>query len=530
MSDNISDKGSDEHMYSYNKDPNNENKFQSGAIRRSLGENDIDIHEPVPELASRPSIVHIEETPPFYCLIFLVFGVIEIVFTTLFGFYYTWDDNTNHPEITDKLAREKAKSEIKNKYQYFQDMLVVILLGFGFLRSSPKHHLWSSIILTLIGGAVSFQIASIFLIGWNSIIEREWIGGKYNFEHFLDALYLTACYIISFGAFFGKLTFPQYYIISLIETIFSTLNYIIIRYSLKLIDIGGTLTVHLFAAIFGGTFSMVSYCNKNEIERISTSIHLGSDHNSILFSLFGSLIIIPYWPSFNTALVDGNQKYRGIINTYFSIGGSIIGIFFMSHLLNRRKFKIEDLIYASFPGAIVIAGCCHIIKEFYLCILFGILAAIFTTLMIFLFYEKCQIQNRGYHDTSQILFYHGLPAILGGIISIIFTANLDNWKDDNEMINFDYNKFIGSFQNVTEFNEINHFGRKAGEMLGAIFITIIIAGIGGLLSGFSNKFCRCNIVKRYFNDSEFFHVDRTEPFPWKDEEVQFKFQEKMHQK
>ena len=90
--------------------------------------------------------------------------------------------------------------------------------------------------------------------------------------------------------------------------------------------------------------------------------------------------------------------------------------------------------------------------------------------------------------------------------------------------------FIGSFQNVTEFNEINHFGRKAGEMLGAIFITIIIAGIGGLLSGFSNKFCRCNIVKRYFNDSEFFHVDRTEPFPWKDEEVQFKFQEKMHQK
>ena len=77
-----------------------------------------------------------------------------------------------------------------------------------------------------------------------------------------------------------------------------------------------TTSVHLFAAIFGGTFSMVSYCNKNEIERISTSIHLGSDHNSILFSLFGSLIIIPYWPSFNTALVDGNQKYRGIINTY----------------------------------------------------------------------------------------------------------------------------------------------------------------------------------------------------------------------
>ena len=164
----------------------------------------------------------------------------------------------------------------------------------------------------------------------------------------------------------------KYFVVIIIHTIFSALNYILVRQELKVIDVGGTLNVHLFGAIFGSVFSMISYCNKNEIERIKTSLHIGSDHNSNLFALFGSLMIIPLWPSFNTALINGNQKYRGIINTYFSVGGSIITYFLMSAALNNKKFKIEDIIYASFPGAIIIGGCCHLIKEFYLCILFGI--------------------------------------------------------------------------------------------------------------------------------------------------------------
>ena len=66
------------------------------------------------------------------------------------------------------------------------------------------------------------------------------------------------------------------------------------------------------------------------------------------------------------------------------------------------------------------------------------------------------------------------------------------------------------------------FSYRAGIQFACIFITILIAGAGGLIAGFSIKFCNCKIAIRYFNDSEFFDVSESEsePFPWEDEQVQ----------
>ena len=528
MSNNLNEQESEQvsdKIYSYNDDHKNANNLEYDAFRRSMGGveeprkiEEIDTNKP-PELASRASIVHIEQSPPYVWVLFLIFGIIQLFFIMLFGFYYYWDKNANHP-IQIEL-NEQSKKELKNNYRDFQDITIIVFLGFGFLRAFLKHHSWSSILFTFLSGIVTFEFALICLITWHAIIQKEWYDGYYNFVHFFDAIYIATNYIISFGSYFGKLSFPQYSVIIIIETIFSSLNYILIRQKLKVIDIGGTLTVHLFGAVFGCLFTIISFCNKNEIERINTSIHLGSDHNSNLFALFGSLVIIPLWPSFNTALVYGNQKYRGIINTYFSIGGSVIGYFLMSPVFNNKMFKIEDLIYASFPGAIVIGGCCHLIKEFYLCILFGISASVFTSLMIFVFYEKIRINERGYHDTSKVLFYHGVPAIFGGIISAIFTGNLNNWEKD--VLEFDYKKFIGTIFSPPNYGGETNIKGKGAVTFAAIFLTLIIAGLSGLCVGFAIKYCNCNIILRYFNDSEFFDVRGNEPLPWIDEPIEVKF-------
>ena len=339
MSRNLDEKDSEQisdKIYSYNEGPKNPNNLEYDAFRRSMGgveespqkkEIDIDIQQPQPKFSSQTSIVHIDQSPPYIWVLFIVFGIIQIIFIIVFGFYYNWDENLNAPWLKDNDINSKARKEIKNKYRSFQDMTIIILLGFGFLRSSLKHHLWSSITLTFIGAVLSFEFGLLFLITWSSLLQREWIVGLYNFNALFDGLYIAASYVISSGAFIGKLSFSQYFVVMLVESFFASLNYLLVRQSLNVIDIGGTLNVHLFGAVFGSIFSMISFCNKNEMERINTSIHLGSDHNSNLFALFGSLMIIPLWPSFNTALVDVNLKYRGIINTYFSVGGSIIAFF-----------------------------------------------------------------------------------------------------------------------------------------------------------------------------------------------------------
>ena len=82
--------------------------------------------------------------------------------------------------------------------------------------------------------------------------------------------------------------------------------------------------------------------------------------------------------------------------------------------------------------------------------------------------------------------------------------------------------FSDDINNISLENKTNIQG-KAAVLFGAIFLTIVIAGLSGLCVGLCVKFCNCNIAWRYFNDSEFFDVDENEPFPWIDERVELKF-------
>lgn len=131
----------------------------------------------------------------------------------------------------------------------------MIYLGFSFLRSFLKHYSWSSITLTLMGGVLFFEFALFFLICFGGLFQKDWHDGEFNFEYLLDASYCSETFIISLGAILGKLSLAQYFVMVLVDSILSTLNYILLRQSIKIIDIAGALTVHLFDAIFGGVFS-----------------------------------------------------------------------------------------------------------------------------------------------------------------------------------------------------------------------------------------------------------------------------------
>ena len=523
---NISNQGGNQsqNMYSYNQDQQNSQEIETGAIRRSLGDKNPNAIPNFPpqnisynnnhgQVNENSIVINIDQSPPLYWMFFLIVGIIQIIIIVLLANYYDWDDY-NKPSAINDINNSIAKSSIQKKYRVFQDINIMIFLGFGFLRAFLKHHTWSSIALTFIGGVLSFEFGLFALICWSSIVRKDWYQGIFNFQHLLDANFCAAATVISMGALFGKLSIAQYFVMIISETVFSTLNYVLLRQQLEIIDIGGALTVHLFGAIFGSIFTLVSFVPSQERERIRISPHLGMNYNSNIFGLFGTLIICCYWPSFNTALIDGNQKYRGIINTYLSIGGSIIGTYLISPIFNDGKLKIEDILNASFSGGIIISGCCNIIKEFWSCIIFGILAGGVSSFLYNILNKR--LINKGYHDTSGILYYIGIPAFLGGIISTIFVGNLTNWNINKKEVRI-FNGGILDYNNLHYDMEID---KRAGIQFAAIFITILIAAASGLVTGFSIKFCNCNIAIRYFNDSEFFDVTENEPFPWEDEKVQ----------
>ena len=444
-------------MYSYQE----EQKVpvvETGAIRRSLGEgnpnaisdyqlNNINNSSISQERVNNQNsmVIQVNQNLPLYWMFFLIFGIIQIIIIILIANYYNWDVSNNPKNSEFDLI---SGLEIDIKYKLFQDINIIIFLGFGFLRSFLKHHSWTSIALTFIGGVLSFEFGLFILICWGGIFKQKWSSGLFNFEHFLDSNYCSAAIVISLGAVLGKISLSQYIFMILFETIFSTFNYVLLRQKLRIIDVGGALTIHLFGSIFGAIFSLISFGSKNERERIKKSIHFGSNYNSNIFALFGTLILITYWPSFNTSLIKYEEyKFRGIINTYLAILGSIVGTFCISPICNLGKIKIKDILNSSFSGAIIVAGCCHIIENLWVSILLGVICGGLTTYLCNIIADR--LKRKGFHDTTDTIYYHGIPGFFGGIITTIFVGNNKEIKESLKNKE-DLYQYIGTIMNYNE--------------------------------------------------------------------------------
>ena len=51
----------------------------------------------------------------------------------------------------------------------------------------------------------------------------------------------------------------------------------------------------------------------------------------------GTLFLWLYWPSFNSALASGNAQNRAIINTYYSMTGSVVSTFIFSSVFDSHR-------------------------------------------------------------------------------------------------------------------------------------------------------------------------------------------------
>ena len=557
-----SHEGPSGNMYTYQEDKKS-NIIESNALRRSLGGNNpnlnpnYNIPENVPlragqDLSPDTVTIHIDQSPPLYWMFFIVFMIIQIIILLFIGFYYQWDDDYTSPKsintnstnnltlLTDFLYNDtNTYGHIKYKYKLFQEVNIMIFFGFGFLRAFLKHYSWTAVALTLIAGILSIEFGLFTLICWSAIFDVDWHYGKFNFHHLLDANMCAGAVIISLGTILGKISMPQYLILILTETITVTLNYTLLRQVLKIIDVGGTLTMHLYGALFGGIFSFITFFSKNEQKRIRESRHLGSTYYSNIFAIIGNLILISYFPAFNTSLINDDlyrtidkgkikPKFEGMINTYFALIGSIIGTFCTSPFLNNGKLVLQDILNSSFSGGIAVGGCCHLINHYWVSIIFGLFTGGATTFLSNFCSKKLNLDV--YHDTANVIYYHGIPGLIGGIFTTIFVGNMPKIvKNDNRKKKYVY-QYIGTFLNYYNNNSSGYndtdknFGSYAGVHFSAIFITIAVALACGFLAGFSIKFCNCNIALRYFNDSEFFDVNDTEPFPWKDENIKLELE------
>lgn len=202
------------------------------------------------------------------------------------------------------------------------------------------------------------------------------------------------------------------------EVFFYCCNEAILIDIFKVFDIGGSMVIHTFGAFFGVSVAMF-YQTKDAIED-KFGIGVGN-YLSDLVSMIGTIFLFCFWPSFNAALGNGASMHRAIINTYLSISSSVIGSIIVAKATHEGKLEMEIVLNASLAGGVAIGSAADIIVMPFGAMLTGFVTGIISSLG-FAFLSKYLQRKISLHDTCGVLNLHGMPGLIGGIISAIVAS------------------------------------------------------------------------------------------------------------
>ncbi|NWU16656.1 RHAG protein, partial [Cephalopterus ornatus] len=296
----------------------------------------------------------------------------------------------------------------------FQDVHVMIFVGFGFLMTFLKKYGFSSVGINMLIAAFGLQ--------WGTLMQGFWHmhEGKIqvDFRSMINADFSTATALISFGAVLGKTNPIQMLILTILEITIFACNEHLVTEVLQATDVGASMTIHAFGAYFGLAVTLVLYRPglKNKHENDESTYH------SDMFAMIGTLFLWLFWPSFNSAIALQGDMTTAIINTYYSLAACTIVTFALSSLVDKRgKFSMVLIQNATLAGGVAVGTCADLNIHPFGAMCIGILAGIVSVLG-FHFLSPLLESKLNIQDTCGVHNLHGLPGILGGLAGIIVTA------------------------------------------------------------------------------------------------------------
>lgn len=379
-------------------------------------------------------------------------------------------------------------------YPLFQDVNVMIFVGFGFLMTFLKKYSWSAVGKNYLLAAWTIQLSLLTIGFWKAVVTSEWKKKIHlDIREIIDADFAAGSILIAFGAVLGKLDFRQLLVMATIGTIFYSLEYNIISKIYYVNDIGGSLVIHTFGAYFGLT---VAYFTKRADAKENTDN--SANYNSNLFSMIGTIFLFMYWPSFNGALSPAVFQQRCFINTLLSISASCVMVFLLSFLVRKGRFHMEHILNATLAGGVLIGSSADLIVDPWISFLFG-MGAGSLSLLGFEYIGPWLDHKIGLHDTCGVNSLHGMTGILGTCLS----AFLVGFAKEEQ---FGTNNFKELFPTIAKKQRTNAV--QAGYTIAGLFTVLGLAIFSGALTGL---LLNCSCFKRtnkLFNDQEAWEVKR----------------------
>ena len=323
----------------------------------------------------------------------------------------------------------------------------------------------------------------------NPLIVPQVIGGTtwhkipLTIENLIIGDFGAGAAMITFGAILGKCNLQQLFFLVFWEMFLWGLNESIGVQKYKATDMGGSMFVHAFGAYYGVAATWFF-----QPKRTAESKNLQDGYISEVTALLGSIFLWMYWPSFNGALAVGAPQHRVVVNTVLSIGGSCVGAACVARWL-FGKLEMEIMVNATLAGGVAIGSASDIITDPWATMTVGLCAGAFSA---FSFQRIGPFLSRtiNLQDTCGVNSLHGMPGILGAIVSIIAIA-----MSNSQGFPSDY------FPKVAAGGSL---GDQCAAQAYALLTTLGIAVAGGLSGGFIASLQPWHPVHALFRDDDHF--------------------------
>eukprot|EP01127_Copromyxa_protea_P000125 TRINITY_DN10126_c0_g1_i1.p1 TRINITY_DN10126_c0_g1~~TRINITY_DN10126_c0_g1_i1.p1 ORF type:complete len:511 (-),score=129.31 TRINITY_DN10126_c0_g1_i1:46-1533(-) len=372
------------------------------------------------------------------------------------------------------------------RYAFWQDVHVMVYVGFGFLLTFTGRYSWSSVAFNMFLSAFAWQWSVLCYGFWEKYHEGDWSSPiPLNVDFMIQADFSAATVMVTFSAVLGKLSPLQYLVMAFFEVIFIATNQFIGEKELWASDAGGSMFIHTFGCYFGLALTWALFFRNRTTDPFNHPNNYTS-YNSDTFAMIGTLFLWMFWPSFNAAMTSGSAQHRAVINTLVCITASC-GMTFALSTLFRGKFGMPEIQNSTLAGGVAMGTASIMMIHPWAAILIGMVAGSISTLG-FIYLTPLLERAISLHDTAGINNLHGLPGILGALVGTIgaFCASTEDYGD---YIGFVFPKMGPSNATIAAELGLGHHGvdrtamAQGGMQLAALAVTLVLSIASGLLVG-----------------------------------------------
>lgn len=411
-------------------------------------------------------------------------GLVQSVILICFGIFTEYDHNGYN----------------ESQYGMYQDVNVMIMVGFGFLFCLLPRYGWSAVSIVMITAAMTIE--------WNTLC-HGWIRNQKNdpdgafgwwpkksdapagqagwnrinvsMDLLMNGVFAAASVLIALGCVLGRSSVQQTILMMFFFVPLYVANQYVLFNKIGARDTGGTMYIHCFGAFFGCAVSwMLGYNTKYDQKR---KFNEDSNYNTNLLALIGTLFLWCYYPSFNAYAVTPDAaatgleiggKYRATFNTYLGLVGAAATVIILSDSSWKKKDKMIHMQTGVLAGGVGIGCLADMYLEPWGALLMGSTTGLVAWLCIGWWTEFMEKKLK-IHDTADCMALHGICAFWSAFGSCVAFA-ADSRND--------------------VYRGANSVGKMAGLQIGGIFATAAIAIAGGLITGF--------IVSLWGNDDHWY--------------------------